>query len=51
MTVAVLFYGYMALMLAAAIIHRLRQRNITPPRRTPASQTQTEEPASCQRPK
>ena len=51
MTIALVFYGYMALMLAAAILHRLRQRNITPPRRTPSSQTQAKEPASCQRPK
>ena len=51
MTVAVLLYGYMALMLAAAILHKLRRRNITPTHRTPSSQTPTEEPASCQRPK
>ena len=46
MTVAVLIYGYMALMLAAAIIHRLRRRNITPPRRPPSSHTQTKGQAS-----
>lgn len=46
MTVAVLFYGYMALMLAAAIIHKLRRRDLTPPRRTPSSQTQTKGQAS-----
>ena len=46
MTVALVFYGYMALMLAAAIIHRLRRRDLTPPRRTPSSQTQTKGQAS-----
>ena len=34
MTAAVLLYGYMALMLAAALIHTLRRKDTTPPRPT-----------------
>ena len=50
MTVAVLIYGYMALMLAAAIINMLTRRR-PPTHRPPSSHAQTEEYASCQRPK
>ena len=46
MTVAVLLYGYMALMLAAAIINMLTRRRPPTTHRTPSSQTQTKEQAS-----